>query len=181
VKETLDPNVNWSHAGDSSIVIITGPNNSGKSLYAESQLMSQFCRPLYVGTLPKSEQFHGRIKRHVDRRAEHWRLVEFAGEETRDGHNFRVLSKLADGILLDGLSSHLWFKHFFYGGSSESLMGYAHRLLRMLKEPSKPVVLVDCESPFPQGGQNAWFNDFIRELHDEIGAMGGDRIDFTKK
>ena len=181
MKDALDSHVNWLDAGDRALVFITGPQNSGKSHYAESQLMSRFSRPLYVGTLPKSKEFQGRINRHVKRRTEHWGLVEFSGEETRDVYNFRTSSELADGILLDGVSSHLWLKHLFCGDRLESLMGYADRMLEMLIESSKPVVLVDCETPFPKGGQHVWFNDFMHEFHYQIGAMASNRIVFMEK
>lgn len=160
------------------IVLITGPQGSGKSAFAEAHLMSRFCAPLYIGTLPKSKRFQVRIDKHVERRCERWSLIEFTGQETHDRHAFEHMSKYYDSILLDGISSHFWLKHLSSKDSPECLMRYVHRMIGMLSESSKPVFLVDCDSPFPNGGSNAWFNKLMHEVHEEVSTLAKTRVVF---
>tara|TARA_Y100001968_G_scaffold332123_1_gene389155 strand:+ start:4000 stop:4542 length:543 start_codon:yes stop_codon:yes gene_type:complete len=59
------------------LILVSGPSRSGKSFWAES-IMKKNSSVVYIATSPNSydKTWQSRIKKHRDRRPNHWNLIE---------------------------------------------------------------------------------------------------------
>ena len=59
------------------IILITGGQRSGKSMYAERLALSMTDQPIYFATARIwDEEFKERVKRHQARRGDNWTNIE---------------------------------------------------------------------------------------------------------
>ncbi len=88
------------------IILITGGERSGKSIYAEKMALSLSASPVYMATARIwDEEFRQRIVCHRERRGKEWILIEeekYLGSHTVEG---RV-------VVIDCVT--LWATNFFY-------------------------------------------------------------------
>jgi len=81
------------------IILVTGGQRSGKSLYAEREALRLSPRPVYVATAHVGDdEFRERVRRHRERRGPEWTTVE---EEFSPGdHDFTGRVVLVDCVTL---------------------------------------------------------------------------------
>lgn len=88
------------------IIMITGGQRSGKSMYAEQLALSMSATPVYIATAHVwDEEFKQRILRHQERRGMAWSNIE--EEKYLSRHN--IYNKVA---VIDCIT--LWCTNFFY-------------------------------------------------------------------
>ena len=88
------------------IIMITGGQRSGKSMYAEQLALSMSETPVYIATAHVwDEEFKQRILRHQERRGMAWSNIE--EEKYLSRHN--IYNKVA---VIDCIT--LWCTNFFY-------------------------------------------------------------------
>ena len=88
------------------IILITGGQRSGKSVYAEKLALSLSAAPVYIATAHVwDDEFAERVKRHKERRGAQWTNIE--EEKHLSRHN--ILNKVA---VIDCLT--LWCTNFFF-------------------------------------------------------------------
>ena len=86
-----------------SVLWILGAAKSGKSELAEEIFPLLPGRKVYIGTLPRTPENMGTIKRHVDQRPEDWELIEItdkldvATESIGRSSRNQVIAALLDG------------------------------------------------------------------------------------
>lgn len=153
-------------------LLITGPRGCGKSELAESRFFSACQHPLYVGTLPTQLAFLPRIELHRRRRHAAWQLVEPVGDTCAAWQRLATATEIADGVLLDGLSSLFWNEMRTRGADERMLRDHADRLLRLFSQVRCHLVVVDCNIPFPAQGRQHWFNRLVSAVHADLAALG---------
>lgn len=88
------------------IILITGGQRSGKSLYAERRALELAPDPVYVATARAfDDEFRERVRRHQARRGPEWTTIE---EERRLGD----LDLTGRTVLIDCVT--LWCTNFFF-------------------------------------------------------------------
>ena len=88
------------------IILITGGQRSGKSVYAENLALSLSPSPIYLATAHIwDEEFKIRVKKHQERRGSNWTNIE--EEKFLSRHN--ISNKVC---VIDCLT--LWCTNFFY-------------------------------------------------------------------
>lgn len=88
------------------IVLITGGQRSGKSLYAEQLALSLSERPVYLATAHIwDEEFRQRVMKHQERRGSQWTNIE--EERTLSRHDLTGRVVVIDCITL-------WCTNFFF-------------------------------------------------------------------
>lgn len=139
------------------IQLILGPNNSGKSLYAENLAVeNNTCPLIYIATmLPQTEDNHKRIKKHRFQRAGKGFLTI---EEPWNIHNLDIPS---DSIVLLEDASNLLANGIFIHHSNvkESFV----RILS-LAEHCKKLIVVSI-SGLSTGQYDAETNNYIQQLN----------------
>jgi len=94
------------------IILITGGQRSGKSVYAEKLALSLSENPVYLATAHVwDEEFRERVLRHQERRGPQWSNIEEEKYLSRHGLNGRV-------IVVDCLT--LWCTNFFFNRDNEA-------------------------------------------------------------
>lgn len=59
------------------IILVTGGQRSGKSMYAETLALQYDNRPIYIATAEaRDEEFLDRVRRHQERRGQEWTTIE---------------------------------------------------------------------------------------------------------
>ena len=59
------------------IILVTGGQRSGKSLYAEQLTLERSAEPVYIATAEvRDEEFEDRVRRHRERRGSNWTTIE---------------------------------------------------------------------------------------------------------
>lgn len=140
------------------IQLILGPNNSGKSLYAEKMVAeTKNIQRIYLATMiPQTEDNKQRIKKHIDQRAgksfhtieEPWKI------HTLDiPKNSVVLLEDASNLLANGIFIH----HSNYQECFERIL--------TLAEACKKLIVVSINGLFPSDTYDTETNDYIRQLH----------------
>lgn len=62
---------------DKKIIMVTGGQRSGKSLYAEQLTLERSDRPVYIATAEaRDDEFRDRVRRHRARRGDNWTTIE---------------------------------------------------------------------------------------------------------
>ncbi len=88
------------------IILVTGGQRSGKSVYAESLALKLSDRPVYVATAHIwDEEFRRRVERHKARRGSQWTNIEEERQLSRHDLTGRV-------AVVDCLT--LWYTNFFF-------------------------------------------------------------------
>ncbi len=88
------------------IILITGGQRSGKSVYAEQMALSLSNQPVYLATAHVwDDEFRQRVLRHQERRGENWTNVE--EEKFLSRHQFENRVVVIDCITL-------WCTNFFF-------------------------------------------------------------------
>ena len=88
-------------------MFILGPNNCGKSLYAEEMLNGQYIAKGYFATLPDKSQFQRKISEHAIRRDEQWNVYEAKYDMSKDMEKLKHLLEDNDVTLIDGLAVYV--------------------------------------------------------------------------
>lgn len=88
------------------IILITGGQRSGKSVYAEKLALSLSDNPVYMATAHVwDDEFRERVRRHQERRGPQWENVE--EEKCLSKHN--IFNKV---VVIDCVT--LWCTNFFF-------------------------------------------------------------------
>lgn len=88
------------------IILITGGQRSGKSMYAEQLALSMTSHPIYLATAHIwDDEFRQRVARHQERRGSNWTNIE--EEKYLSRHN--IYNKVC---VIDCIT--LWCTNFFY-------------------------------------------------------------------
>ena len=94
------------------IILITGGQRSGKSVYAEKLALSLSATPVYIATAHVwDDEFAERVRRHKERRGAQWTNIE--EEKHLSRHN--IINKVA---VIDCLT--LWCTNFFFNRDSDT-------------------------------------------------------------
>lgn len=94
------------------IILITGGQRSGKSVYAEKLALSLSDNPVYLATAHVwDDEFRERVKKHQERRGEQWINIE--EEKYLSRHN--LYNKVA---VIDCVT--LWCTNFFFDRKADS-------------------------------------------------------------
>lgn len=101
---------------ESTIILITGGQRSGKSLYAEQLALSLSPNPIYLATARIwDDEFAQRVARHQQRRGPEWMNIEEEKTLSRHHPNGGVM-------LIDCLT--LWATNFFFDLNSDIDLSY---------------------------------------------------------
>jgi adenosylcobinamide kinase / adenosylcobinamide-phosphate guanylyltransferase len=93
------------------IILITGGQRSGKSIYAEKLALSLSPTPIYIATAHVwDEEFEHRVKLHKQRRGSQWTNIE----EEKWLSNHDITNRVA---VIDCIT--LWCTNFFFNSTSE--------------------------------------------------------------
>lgn len=102
---------------DRKIILITGGQRSGKSLYAEQMALALSAHPIYLATARIwDDEFAQRVAVHRERRGSEWTNME--EEKVLSRHN-----PLGEVILIDCLT--LWATNYFFDNDSDVELSYA--------------------------------------------------------
>ena len=102
---------------DRKIILITGGQRSGKSLYAEQMALALSAHPIYLATARIwDDEFAQRVAVHRERRGSEWTNIE--EEKVLSRHN-----PLGEVILIDCLT--LWATNYFFDNDSDVELAYA--------------------------------------------------------
>lgn len=96
----------------SRIILITGGQRSGKSVYAEQMALSLSANPVYMATAHIwDDDFRERVRIHQQRRGRQWTNIEEEKQLSRHALSDRV-------ILIDCLT--LWATNFFFESGDDA-------------------------------------------------------------
>jgi len=158
-----------------TIHFITGGQRSGKSSYAQKQVLSLSENPVYLATSRVwDNEHHDRIKRHQADRGEQWENIE--EEKYLSKHNFN-----GKVVMLDCIT--LWLTNFFFDNKSD-----IDKSLQEAKEEFHKLIKQDCQlvvvsNEIGLGGQSTneiqrkftdlqgWFNQYVAGLANEVTFM----------
>jgi adenosyl cobinamide kinase/adenosyl cobinamide phosphate guanylyltransferase len=124
--------------------LITGPNDCGKSAYAEALFARTDAPHWYFATLPNLAIHRLRILRHRARRPDRWHVVELCANFNADEPLFAAARNARASVLLDGLSVYL---HDLLNSSPSVDAASSRRFLDSLTSlvaVSPSVLVVDC-------------------------------------
>ncbi len=94
------------------IILITGGQRSGKSVYAEKLALSLSDNPVYLATAHVwDDEFRERVKKHQERRGEQWINIE--EEKYLSRHNLYNKVTVIDCVTL-------WCTNFFFDRKADS-------------------------------------------------------------
>ena len=94
------------------IILITGGQRSGKSVYAEKLALSLSDNPVYLATAHVwDDEFKERVRKHQERRGEQWTNIE--EEKYLSRHD--IYNKV---IVIDCVT--LWCTNFFFDGEADA-------------------------------------------------------------
>ncbi len=159
------------------IILITGGQRSGKSLFAERMALSLSDSPVYIATAHIwDEEFRERVERHKERRGSQWENIE----EERHLGNLYIYNKVA---LIDCLT--LWATNFFFDESNTDAIPDVDKCLNALKAEydkftSQDATYIFVTNEIGSGGvsDNAvqrrftdllgWFNQYVAQSADEV-------------
>lgn len=178
------------------IILITGGERSGKSLYAEKLALSLSESPVYLATARVwDEEFRQRVRIHKERRGKQWTNIE--EEKYLSRHNLKGRIVLVDCVTL-------WTTNFFFdhkpdtmpaneGDTFETCQAKAgirqvEATLQMVQDEFKRLTAQDATFIFVtneigMGGVSAndvqrrftdllgWVNQFIASQADEVILM----------
>lgn len=140
------------------IQLILGPNNSGKSLFAEKMVVeTENLQRIYLATMiPQTEENNERIQKHIAQREgkdfltieEPWNI-----HTLNIPKNSVVLLEDASNLLANGIFVH----HSNYQESFERIL--------TLGEKCKKLIIVSIDGLTVSNSYDSETNDYIRQLH----------------
>ena len=157
------------------IILITGGQRSGKSMYAEQLALRLSPRPIYVATAHIwDEEFQERVRKHQERRGPQWTNIEEETELSRHNLSGRV-------VVIDCVT--LWLTNFFSANDSDT-----DRSLELAKAEVDKFTMPDATYIFVtneigSGGVSGnaiqrkftdlegWMNQYIASKADEVILM----------
>lgn len=108
------------------IILITGGQRSGKSVFAEEMALNLSDNPVYIATAHIwDDEFRKRVDRHKERRGKQWTNIE---EEKLLG-NILIYNKVA---VIDCLT--LWCTNFYFAHSNEENEPNLDEILEEMKK-----------------------------------------------
>ncbi len=156
--------------GNPFVSLVLGGARSGKSSFAEAEVLAHGLDCLYLAT---SEAFDNemevRIARHRERRGPEWTTIE---EPLALADVLAAESDPKRAILVDCLT--LWLANLL--GAERDLPAEFERLVRVLAGVAGPVVLVSNEvgqGIVPDNALARRFRDEAGRLHQQIAAVAG--------
>ena len=156
--------------GNPFVSLVLGGARSGKSSFAEAEVLAHGLDCLYLAT---SEAFDNemevRIARHRERRGPEWTTIE---EPLALADVLAAESGPKRAILVDCLT--LWLANLL--GAERDLPAEFERLVRVLAGVAGPVVLVSNEvgqGIVPDNALARRFRDEAGRLHQQIAAVAG--------
>jgi adenosylcobinamide kinase/adenosylcobinamide-phosphate guanylyltransferase len=168
------------------IILITGGQRSGKSVYAEKLALALSDNPIYLATSRIwDDEFRNRVELHKARRGDNWDNVE---EE-------KFLSKInVEGrvVVIDCIT--LWATNFFFDLQAESLKSakddamHVEKTLNLLKNEfnlftEQEATFIFVTNEIGSGGVSdnhiqrkftdveGWMNQFVAQKADEVIMM----------
>lgn len=160
-----------------NIILITGGQRSGKSLYAEQLALSLAEHPIYMATAHVwDDEFRERVHRHQERRGSEWTNIEEERWLSRHDVGRRV-------VLVDCLT--LWATNFFYADGAEKTVDEALDQLKMefdhFIEQQATFIIVTNEIGWGGTPVNdvqrrftdllGWLNQYVASKADEVVMM----------
>lgn len=147
------------------IQLVLGPNNSGKSLYAEKLAVESGSKRIYLATMiPQNEENHHRIEKHrLQRRNKGFQTIEA-------GWNIDQLSVDSDSVILLEDASNLLANGMFEHSATPQQV---YNAILALAGRCKKLIIVTITGLSPEGydddtakyifGLN-WLNEKIMEI-----------------
>ncbi len=161
---------NTATGGNPFVTLVLGGARSGKSSYAEADVLARGLNCLYLAT---SEAFDGemeeRIARHRERRGSEWTTIE---EPLALAEVLAAESDPKRAILVDCLT--LWLANLL--GAEREIAAEFEKLEGVLSNVGGPVVLVSNEvgqGIVPDNALARRFRDEAGRLHQQIAAVAG--------
>lgn len=169
-----------------NIILITGGQRSGKSLYAERLALSLDDNPVYMATSRIwDEEFRQRVEMHKSRRGQNWENIEEEKFLSQHDVNGRV-------VVIDCIT--LWATNFFFDLQADSMKSakadamHVENTLNMLKEEfvkftSQDATFIFVTNEIGSGGISdnhtqrkftdveGWINQFIATNADKVILM----------
>ena len=145
------------------IQLILGPNNSGKSLYAENLVVeSKNSNRIYLATMiPHTDENRNRIQKHIEqRKGKDFQTIE-------EPWNIHTLNISNDSIvLLEDASNLLANGIFVHHSDSEECY---QRILTLASQCQK-LIIVSIDG-LTEGSYDEETNNYIRQLNDLNGML----------
>ncbi len=169
-----------------NIILITGGQRSGKSLYAERLALSLDDNPVYMATSRIwDEEFRQRVEMHKSRRGQNWENIEEEKFLSQHDVNGKV-------VVIDCIT--LWATNFFFDLQADSMKSakadamHVENTLNMLKEEfvkftSQDATFIFVTNEIGSGGISdnhtqrkftdveGWINQFIATNADKVILM----------
>ena len=154
------------------IQLILGPNNSGKSLYAENLATQNTSSPLiYLATMiPQTEENNQRIKKHIQQR-------DGKGFQTiEEPWNIHTLAIPQDSVVLLEDASNLLANGIFLHHSDAA---ECFQRISSLANQCRKLIIVTIDGLI-EGNYDEETNNYIRQLN-ELNSMLEDISTYRKK
>lgn len=159
------------------IILITGGQRSGKSMYAEQLALRLSPNPVYVATAHIwDEEFRQRVMKHQERRGSQWTNIE----EEKYLSRHHITGKVA---VIDCIT--LWLTNYFYSDSEHSDIS---KILEAAKEEfdkftTQEATYIFVTNEIGSGGVSpdaiqrrftdleGWMNQYVASKADEVILM----------
>ena len=168
------------------LILITGGQRSGKSLFAEQMALKMSDKPIYLATSRIwDEEFKQRVETHKNRRGPMWTNIEEEKFLSKHDVNGEV-------VVIDCVT--LWATNFFFDLQAESMKSakadamHVENTLQMLKEEftkftNQDATFIFVTNEIGSGGVSenstqrkftdveGWINQFIAQQADKVILM----------
>lgn len=162
------------------IILITGGQRSGKSVYAEKMALSLSDAPVYIATAHIwDDEFRHRVDMHKKRRGPQWENIE----EERELGKISIYNKVA---LIDCLT--LWCTNFYFDESESGKDPDIDKILERVKEEfdkftKQEATFIFVTNEIGLGGVSdnpvqrhftdllGWVNQYVASKADEVYLM----------
>lgn len=159
------------------IILITGGQRSGKSIFAERMALELSDAPVYIATAHIwDEEFRLRVDKHKERRGKQWTNIE----EEKFLSRVNIYNKVA---VIDCLT--LWCTNFFYAESNGDEMPETEKTLKEIEREFDEFTRQDATFIFVtneigSGGVSGnavqrrftdllgWFNQYVASKADDV-------------
>jgi len=150
--------------------VIVGPSNSGKSENAERLLLGLARTKIgYIATLPYLHHTAARINRHKARRGAQWITFEMVDSAEECLRLIEDAIRRCQYLLLDGLSILVWRISVIHGELDFSCANrFLDRLDWLLKSSDNNWIIVDCDMPYADLGDQDPFNVLMRAYQHKL-------------
>jgi adenosylcobinamide kinase/adenosylcobinamide-phosphate guanylyltransferase len=169
----LDPKIN----PQSPLTLITGPARSGKTRLAVQWALTFPPPRTYLATAQNLDaEMDDRIRRHQEERGSAFRTLE---ESIGLGAGLKTIKETSSIIIVDCLT--LWISNLLgaFGEGNPEVQGQIDRLLSVLSDLERPVILIGNEVGWgivPDNPLARAFRDLTGRLHQEIARIAGQVI-----